>query len=61
LIFTIGHSNIPAGRLVELLQQHEIATVLDVRSMPYSRYQPPVQPRGDPAHAPRISEEVANG
>jgi uncharacterized protein (DUF488 family) len=40
MIFTIGHSNVPAERLVELLQQHEIATVLDVRSTPYSRYNP---------------------
>jgi hypothetical protein len=33
-------SNVPAERLVELLHQHEVATVLDVRSTPYSRYNP---------------------
>ncbi len=40
LVYTIGHSNQTAERLVELLRQHEIAAVADVRSQPYSRFSP---------------------
>lgn len=39
-VFTIGHSNVEAERLIELLRQHAIAVVVDVRSAPYSRYCP---------------------
>jgi len=39
-IYTIGHSNHPWGRFVELLKMHEIEAVADVRSHPYSRYCP---------------------
>jgi uncharacterized protein (DUF488 family) len=39
-IFTIGHSNHPLWRFVELLQAHAIQTVVDVRSVPYSRRYP---------------------
>lgn len=39
-LYSIGHSNVPVERLVALLRQHAIATVCDVRSMPYSRYNP---------------------
>jgi len=39
-IFTIGHSNVAAERIVELLQQHAIRVVVDVRSVPYSRRNP---------------------
>jgi uncharacterized protein (DUF488 family) len=39
-IYTIGHSNGTAERLLELLGQHEIAAVADVRSQPYSRFNP---------------------
>jgi uncharacterized protein (DUF488 family) len=40
ILYTIGHSNHPADRFVELLKQHEIQLVVDVRSSPYSRYVP---------------------
>ena len=36
-LFTIGHSNHPPGRFVELLQQHSVESVADVRSSPYNR------------------------
>ena len=39
-IFTIGHSTHELERFVELLKQHRIGAVADVRSMPYSRWQP---------------------
>jgi uncharacterized protein (DUF488 family) len=39
-IHTIGHSNGTAGRLLSLLQQHGITAVADVRSQPYSRFNP---------------------
>jgi len=39
-LFTIGHSNHEAGRFVELLRQHRIEAVADVRSSPYSRHVP---------------------
>lgn len=37
-VFTIGHSNHPVEKLLELLKQNEIEMVVDVRSNPYSRY-----------------------
>jgi uncharacterized protein (DUF488 family) len=37
---SIGHSNVPAERLIALLEQHNIRTLCDVRSAPYSRYNP---------------------
>jgi len=40
IVYTIGHSNGTAERLVGLLRQHEIAAVADVRSQPYSRFNP---------------------
>jgi len=39
-IFTIGHSNHSEARFLELLQQHGITALADVRSHPYSRYLP---------------------
>ena len=39
-IFTIGHSAHEFARFVELLKQHHVNAVADVRSMPYSRWQP---------------------
>lgn len=39
-VFTIGHSNHPMGRFVELLRTHAIGLVCDVRSTPYSRFNP---------------------
>ena len=40
MIWTIGHSNHTAEKFVELLWQHGVAAVADVRSGPYSRYNP---------------------
>ena len=40
MIYTIGHSNHPIDRLVALLQQHHIEALADVRSNPYSRFNP---------------------
>ena len=40
LLFTIGHSNHSIGRFVELLRLHTIEIVCDVRSTPYSRFNP---------------------
>lgn len=39
-VFTIGHSNHSIERLVELLALHKITAVADVRSHPYSRFNP---------------------
>lgn len=39
-IFTIGHSTHTIERFVELLRQHRVTAVADVRSVPYSRFQP---------------------
>jgi uncharacterized protein (DUF488 family) len=39
-IFTIGHSNHPIERLLELLEQHAIEELVDVRRFPGSRAHP---------------------
>ena len=39
-IFTIGHSTHEFGQFVELLKQHHVTAIADVRSIPYSRWQP---------------------
>ncbi len=39
-LYSIGHSNVAAERLIALLDQHRIRTLCDVRSAPYSRYNP---------------------
>ena len=39
-LYTIGHSNILASALIDLLQRSHIQTVVDVRSSPYSQYSP---------------------
>lgn len=40
LVFTIGHSNHPPDRFLDLLERHSIQAVVDVRSVPYSRFAP---------------------
>jgi uncharacterized protein (DUF488 family) len=40
IIYTIGHSNATAERLLGLLNLHGITAVADVRSQPYSRFNP---------------------
>jgi len=39
-LFTIGHSNHPLRRFLGLLALHDIRLVCDVRSTPYSRFNP---------------------
>jgi uncharacterized protein (DUF488 family) len=39
-VFTIGHSNHTEARFVALLGQHGIELLVDVRSAPYSRFNP---------------------
>lgn len=39
-IYTIGHSNMESARLVDLLHQFGIQLLVDVRSSPYSQYNP---------------------
>lgn len=40
VLHTIGHSTHPAERVVELLREHGVTAVADVRSQPYSRMNP---------------------
>ena len=40
MIYTVGHSNHPMERFLELLQRHGIEVLADVRSTPYSRFNP---------------------
>jgi uncharacterized protein (DUF488 family) len=40
MIFTIGHSNHPFSRFMELIQKQDIQMVVDVRTRPYSKYTP---------------------
>ena len=39
-IYTIGYGSRSITELIEVLHQHEIAYLIDVRSAPYSRYKP---------------------
>ena len=39
-LFTIGHSTHTSERFVDLLRMHEITAVCDVRSDPYSKFNP---------------------
>jgi uncharacterized protein (DUF488 family) len=39
-LYTIGHSNHPWEKFVDLLQAQHIEVLVDVRSQPYSRYTP---------------------
>lgn len=38
IIYTLGHSNHPAGHFLHLLRLHGVTAVADVRSKPYTRY-----------------------
>ena len=40
MIYTVGHSNHPIERFIGLLQLHGITALADVRSTPYSRFNP---------------------
>jgi hypothetical protein len=39
-VFTIGHSNHPIEKFIELLRLHRIDALADVRSAPASRFNP---------------------
>ena len=39
-IYTIGYGNRSIEQFISVLQRHEIAYLIDVRSVPYSRYKP---------------------
>ena len=39
-VFTIGHSNLEFQKFVALLKRHGIQAIADVRSSPYSQYNP---------------------
>lgn len=39
-IYTIGHSNHPIEHFLSLLDRHAIKVLADVRSTPYSRFNP---------------------
>lgn len=39
-LYTIGHSDHTPETFVDLLHQHEVTLVIDVRSQPYSRWTP---------------------
>lgn len=39
-LYTIGHSNHTMDAFIDLLKQHCVTAVVDVRSQPYSRYAP---------------------
>jgi uncharacterized protein (DUF488 family) len=39
-IYTVGHGNAPFEEIERLLRLHGIATLIDVRSAPYSKYSP---------------------
>jgi uncharacterized protein (DUF488 family) len=39
-LYSIGHSNHPVIRFLDLLQQHQIQCIADVRTAPYSRFNP---------------------
>lgn len=38
IIYTIGHSNYPEERLIDMLKYYNINTVVDIRGTPYSKY-----------------------
>jgi len=39
-LFTIGHSNHSLDKFIGLLERHGVVTLVDVRSAPYSRFNP---------------------
>jgi uncharacterized protein (DUF488 family) len=39
-VYTIGHSNHPIDKFLDLLRAHDVSAIADVRSHPYSRFNP---------------------
>ena len=56
-VHTIGHSNHPIDRFVEILRRHGVEAVADVRSHPYSRFAP--QFRREPLRAALEGASIA--
>jgi uncharacterized protein (DUF488 family) len=50
MIFSIGHSNHDIETFIDLLRQHGIECLIDVRSAPYSRFSPHFSRRSLEAH-----------
>ncbi|WP_456481019.1 DUF488 domain-containing protein [Oceanithermus sp.] len=40
MLYTLGHSNLPLERFLELLGTHGVEVVVDVRARPFSRHNP---------------------
>ncbi len=40
MLYTLGHSNLPLERFLDLLRAHEVEVVVDVRARPFSRHNP---------------------
>jgi uncharacterized protein (DUF488 family) len=40
VLYTVGHSNHPIGRFIELINAAGIELIVDVRSVPFSRFAP---------------------
>jgi uncharacterized protein (DUF488 family) len=56
-LFTIGHSNHTIGRFLALLSSHGIDLLCDVRSTPYSRFNP--QFNREPLNAALAARNIA--
>ena len=39
-ILTVGHSNHPEAKFIDLIRMHDVSAVADVRSTPFSRFSP---------------------
>jgi uncharacterized protein (DUF488 family) len=50
LLYTIGHSNHAVEKLIDMLKAHRISAVADVRSSPYSGYNPQFNQAAIQAH-----------
>ena len=37
-IYTLGHSNYPFDKFIEILKKHNINCIVDIRGIPYSKY-----------------------
>ena len=55
-IYTIGYGSRSIAELIEMLHQHKIAYLIDVRSAPYSRYKPEFSK--DPLEAELIKQGI---
>lgn len=56
-IYTVGHSNHPIEAFLALLQRHDITALADVRSTPYSRFNPQFRREALAASLTRIGIE----